>query len=87
MKVEAAAMHFIQLVSAWSSETAEGQELGSIEMDKSIEDWTMDFQGYISDALRGRADVDCNHPVFRRPTDVAMDTVKAIGDVLGSRGR
>ena len=63
MDVKAAAMHFIQLVSAY---VAECEEMGE-QIDQSIEDWTQDFQAYLEVSLRGRRGVDPNHPIFSDP--------------------
>ena len=65
MKAHEAGMHFVQLANAWYSEVIEGQELGHGESDQSIEDWTVDFQRYLADALRGRKGVDPEHPIFK----------------------
>jgi len=61
MDVKTAAMHFIQLASAYVSEAQDMDEV----IDQSLEDWTQDFQSYLEVSLRGRRDVDPNHPIFR----------------------
>lgn len=71
MDVRIAALHFIRLISSFA------EEMESDGDKKSIEEWTKDFKCYLVDALRGRADVDPHHLVFRDP---ALDLLKSIAE-------
>lgn len=59
MNFQEAKKHFVKMASYWAEEMEEGDHQPA-----SLEDLTADFQQYLADGLRGRSDVDPNHPVF-----------------------
>lgn len=80
MKAMEAGMHFIQLASAWVSEVQEMQATHGEIPESCIEDFSVDFQRYIADALRGRVGVDPSHAIFGGGPSVTVGYVKSESD-------